>query len=338
MRCLSLASALQKAGHVCTFACSDDASTLLDLIPYELISLPASLKSVVTEEIWEQEGQEKDFILLSDVLQSEEYDWIVVDHYALDETWERLARRIAKRVLVIDDLANRPHACDILLDQNEYQHQVRRYSGLIPKTAQTLLGGQFAILRDEFREARSKVGTINDTVQNILILMGGADYTGLTLRLIQTLSPMLEQMNIHCDIVVGGLNKFSEEINSFAGLRPYFSVHSGHTRISSLMLGADIAFGAGGTATWELACLGVPMILIPFADNQIEIVRDAVHAGFAVSPGFNDDITERNIIETFETLIDNKNLRQSMRNTACAVIDGNGAMRIVSAMETNGKE
>jgi UDP-2,4-diacetamido-2,4,6-trideoxy-beta-L-altropyranose hydrolase len=331
MRCLSLASALQAAGHECTFASRADGGPLLDLIEtkdHTLIRMPHQTGTVRTEEIWDEARQVDDFKLLPHTL----YDWVVVDHYALDRHWEQRVRAFTKKILVIDDLANRPHECDFLVDQNEYLDKAERYAGLIPEPARTLLGGRYALLRDEFEQARAKIKPVKERVENVLILMGGADYKGVTLRLIDVLSADLDHMGVGADIIVGPLNPFYSQIQDKARLFPNMHIHNSHSRIPDLMLNADIAFGAGGTSTWELACLGVPTILVPFADNQRAVTEACIANGIARSPGFNDEIDDDNIRDLFISLVKDNVMRQSIKDKACRLIDGLGTERVAGAM------
>src|SRR5690554_1589336 len=90
---------------------------------------------------------------------------LVVDHYALDTEWEKLLRPVADRIMVIDDLADRAHDCDILLDQNYYQNRERRYEGLVPPHCLQFLGPGFALLRPEFREARRNLRRQNGKIR-----------------------------------------------------------------------------------------------------------------------------------------------------------------------------
>ena len=76
----------------------------------------------------------------------------MVDHYALDVRWESAMRTQARHIMVIDDIADRQHDCDVLLDQNFYENMQTRYTGKVPPYCRLLLGPRYALLRDEFRE------------------------------------------------------------------------------------------------------------------------------------------------------------------------------------------
>ena len=67
-------------------------------------------------------------------------DWIIIDHYGIDSNWEymlrtRLSDSLLSKILVIDDLANRAHDCDCLVDQNYFGEVTdSRYMKLVPSS------------------------------------------------------------------------------------------------------------------------------------------------------------------------------------------------------------
>lgn len=158
MRCLTLATALREKGATCAFVCRSHPNNLIALLRqkgftvYELpqgteprssddLGVPLEVDAQQTQTLLEKLGQ---------------VDWLVVDHYGIDANWERFLRPWVKRIFVIDDLADRPHDCDVLLDQN-YTHRQDRYDGLVPAHCSLLLGPQYALLRSEFIAAREKL-------------------------------------------------------------------------------------------------------------------------------------------------------------------------------------
>src|SRR5690606_13678349 len=80
--------------------------------------------------------------------------WLVVDHYAIDARWHRHLRPACIHLLAIDDLADRNHDSDLLLDQNLGRGPVD-YQGLVPSRCTLLTGPKYALLRPQFRARRS---------------------------------------------------------------------------------------------------------------------------------------------------------------------------------------
>ena len=191
MRCLTLANALKEIGHNVHFACRDLKGNINQLVTkqgHNLHSLPVPEEEFVSqlddtthakwlEVEWQQDYKET-FKVMQDI--AGQIDWLVVDNYALDYRWESLLRQYVKRIMVIDDLADRKHDCDMLLDQNYYSDSNARYAGLVPFTCRMFLGPKYAILRPEFFQERQNLPQRNDTVQRILIFFGGVDQSNET--------------------------------------------------------------------------------------------------------------------------------------------------------------
>ncbi len=171
VRCLTLADALAKQGCAISFLCRQDAGEFLDhfkVRDFTLYTLPAPAAAIQkTEEIWDESVQRDDFEDCRKALDDKPFDWVIVDHYGLSAPWEILARNIAKKILVIDDLANRPHDCDVLLDQNEYADKNGRYSGLVPAACHLMPGGKYVLLRDEFPVAGQSPPSSRSGVERI---------------------------------------------------------------------------------------------------------------------------------------------------------------------------
>jgi UDP-2,4-diacetamido-2,4,6-trideoxy-beta-L-altropyranose hydrolase len=332
MRCLTLAEALANQGHESVFVCREEAGEFLKLVRqknFPLHTLPASGGKIITEEIWSDKRQQEDFLLTRRAVSGQNFDWVVADHYALGSAWETSCQSIAKKIMVIDDLANRPHDCDLLLDQNEYTDKDFRYQDLIAPGVKALLGAGYTLLRQEFSEARAAIRPMARQVKNVLILIGGGDYRGLTLRIIDA---MMDRTDLHIDVVTGRENSDRAAIEQHTAHDPRFTIYPSHPKISDLMLKADIAFGAGGTATWEFCCLGVSALLISSADNQIRIGQDADRLGFARYIGHFDSVSGDDIKKAFAALADDVDLRQSLRAKACSLVDGNGSKRVCAVM------
>lgn len=284
---------------------------------------------------WLETSQEADAQESLDTLSSQSWDWLVVDHYALDIRWESALRQIARKIMVIDDLADRQHDCDILIDQNVYLDMNSRYAGKVPAHCQLLLGPRFVLLRDEFRQLHEKVRFRQGPVERILVFFGGVDadnYTGVALGALVEIG--IE--NIHVDVVIGAQHPFREAIETTC-LRHHFSFHVQTGRMAELMAAADLAIGAGGTATWERCCLGLPAIAISTADNQRHQLADAAAMGLLYAPEVKDDI--RNVFARhLRSLMENGALRQCISSHGMKVIDGRGVLRAVARMGCTGIE
>lgn len=181
MRCLTLAEQLREMGVEILFICRELIGNLNDLIVskgFNLCPLPAPEKFDVVLD-WNQHASwlevpwEKDANETTDCLKKSigHADWLIVDHYALDTIWERRLRLQAANIMVIDDLADRPHDCNMLLDQNLYTNSESRYQGLVTENCLKFFGPRYALLRKEFIAARRQLRKRNGTIRRILIFL-----------------------------------------------------------------------------------------------------------------------------------------------------------------------
>lgn len=277
MRCLTLADELRDAGSHVMFVCRDLPGNLLHVIrsqEHQVAVLPA----VAAPQGEETADWQQDLTETITVLQARApFDWIVVDHYRLDRRWESSARAIGRRIMVIDDLANRPHDCDLLLDQNYYRNLEMRYRGLVPERCRLFLGPRFALLRKEFRGLKSRPRA-RARVARVLVFFGGADLTGETEKVVQALQGA-EFSGLAADVVVGFSNPRIEAIRHLCETMPNMTLHVQTDRMAKLMSNADLAIGAGGATTWERFQCELPAITVVTAPNQRETTTDLAEAG-----------------------------------------------------------
>lgn len=275
MRCLTLANQLKKAGADIIFIGSNISAPLSKVITQIGYFYSDIQCNSVT---WSQERDAESTTNAVNTVFNGKIDWVIVDHYQLDSVWERKIRTLAKRVMVIDDLANRRHDCDVLLDQNFYKNMSVRYEGLLPENCLTLIGPKYLLLRDEFLEARKSVKCRTGVVNRILVFFGGSDPTNQTERVLNAILS-IENIKLDVDVVVGIENSFRERIERICYTHPNFIYHCNISNMASLINAADLAIGAGGSAMWERCYLGLPSITVTFADNQVEVTRDLAQVG-----------------------------------------------------------
>jgi len=220
-------------------------------------------------------------------------DLLLVDHYSLDTRWEGRMRAFCRRVMAIDDMANRVHDCDILLDQNLGADDPGRYDALASPHTRRLLGPKFAMLREEFRpyiaHPRERAGSI----ERILVFISGfdpGDETGKALRALDT----LEQRPSVVQVVL------PEEAPHAARIREHCE-RSGYSYLgrvqtmAPLMNDADLGIGGVGSTTWERCALGLPAIVVTVAENQRNGARAAAQAGAIQWLGEAQDVAEGDI-------------------------------------------
>ncbi len=298
MRCLTLANDLQKIGADISFICQDYPGNLSNLIVssgYSLYFLPSD-----SPFDWSADAKKVQEILS----QNEKPDWIIVDSYDLDARWESMMRAYTSKIMVIDDLANRSHDCDLLLDQNYYKGYEKRYDGLLPVGCKKLLGPEYVLLRQEFKDASKKRKLKTGEVRRVLVFFGSTDAANQTELVLNAFSE-LNDSNIHVDVVVGQTNLCRKEIESQCKLFPNFHYYCQVENMAELMLLADIAFGAGGATTWERCVLGLPTYTVVLAENQLQTTLDLSEIGVISYLGIAGSLNKKDYLEGLKEAINN---------------------------------
>ena len=276
MRCLTLADQLRGDGAEVAFICRDLPGGMFDLLDMrgyrnvKLVWAPTGASFQRDDARETVEGVARMF--------PDGVDWLVVDQYGLDAEWERLLRPVSRKLMVIDDLANRPHDCDLLLDQNYYRDLDSRYRGLVPEHCVTLLGPEYVLLRPDFTLARQRLRDRDGTVHRILVCFGGSDPTNETEKVMEAVR-LLERPDIEVDVVVGLANPKREAIRALCDALPNASFHCQVSNMAELILNADLGVGAGGAAMWERCYLGLPAITVVSAANQERTTEDVSATG-----------------------------------------------------------
>ncbi|MFD2046675.1 UDP-2,4-diacetamido-2,4,6-trideoxy-beta-L-altropyranose hydrolase [Ornithinibacillus salinisoli] len=304
MRCLVLAEDLRKKKVNITFICRKLQGNLMDLIKtkgFHVRSLPP-ITSNLGDLQWHKTYWDYDAMQTTNILKKQaEVEWLIIDHYAFDIMWEHQLKPYVKKIMVIDDLANRPHDCDLLLDQNVYKNMDERYAGLVPYTTKTLLGIKYLLLRQEYRNIRN-IKKRNGLVNKILISFGGSDPTNETMKALKAIN-MLNRQNIHVDVVVGFSNQNYQTIQSLCAIMPQTTLHYHIDYLADLMAEADLAIGAGGSTTWERCYVCLPAITIETARNQTEILTFLSEVGAIRHLGVSKEVSELDIANTLHQLL-----------------------------------
>lgn len=281
MRCLTLADALREQGAECLFICRPHTGHLMDLIVqrgHGTRSLPA-LDATHSPQAagpahahWLGTDWASDADDTHQALDAAPVDWLVVDHYAIDATWEQALRPACRRLMVIDDLADRPHDCDLLLDQNLGQ-TAEDYACLIPNNTPTLIGPQYALLRPEFAQLRAESLARRNSPQlkRLLITMGGVDKDNATGRVLDALNTSALPPDLEITVVMGPHAPWLQQVQTQARqMHCPTQVLVGVSDMARLMADSDLAIGAAGSTSWERCCLGLPTVQLVLAENQKE--------------------------------------------------------------------
>ncbi len=336
MRCMTLAEELKQRDVHIRFVSRDLPEYLCDMLAakgIEFVALESGATPLPVGDLahshWLNASQEQDAQATKQALSDRTWDWLVVDHYALDARWESALRSSVGQIMAIDDIADRHHDCDVLLDQNLYTNMQERYEGKVPTHCHLLLGPRYALLRDEFREARKRARQRSGRIKRILVFFGGMDAANYTGRAIEALAG-LEIKALQVDVIIGMQHPCREQIEALCESHGYHC-HVQTKHMAELMTNADLAIGAGGSAMWERCCLGLPALSICVADNQRKQIADAAEQGLIYALASDDSLASVLQRHT-KSLLENASLLKLISRTAMQEVDGLGVNRVASAL------
>lgn len=284
MRCLTLAHAIHKQApasiYFFTRKAKGNINKLIVDSGFKLVEMqpPISVKgTMLAHSTWLGATQEKDaeeFLQLTAKLAITCFDYLIIDHYGIDQIWQKKVNNHTKKTVVIDDLGDRIHQCDYLLDQT-YNCPNNKYDSLVPEQCQLMLGTSFALLRDEFQSATDI--SPSRTKNNILIMFGGTDPDNLTLKALQQLCIRNDLHKI--TIIIGSSAQHLESVINYVNHQKYnhntlFELHINPSNIAQLMRDSTLAIGAAGTTSWERCAAGLPSVVIIQAENQKQIALE----------------------------------------------------------------
>lgn len=341
MRCLALADMVVGCGGQAHFVWSETIPHVVERVEsskhswsrIDIEHRPAICAAPWDTLIYDVAVQQEDAVLTLAVGGAASPHWIVVDNYAFDRSWEALARRRAK-ILVFDDLANRPHHCDLLLDQT-FGRDAGDYSDLVPDSCDVLAGSDYSLLRPEFAAARA--GSLarrrsTGRADRVLVSLGMTDPEGLSAIVLERLLEVGEDLAI--DVVAGSASPNLDRLRAVAGDRADVTIHLDVVEMASLMSRADIAIGAAGSTSWERCCLGLPSLTLVLAQNQQMIARNLEKAGaIRIAPHPSASGFTRALAGMLGDHAD----RIEMGRRAAALVDGLGCRRVFAAMQAAGK-
>ncbi|MEK9970628.1 MAG: UDP-2,4-diacetamido-2,4,6-trideoxy-beta-L-altropyranose hydrolase [Ferrovibrio sp.] len=315
MRCLTLAQALQSCGWKVFFASDPETRRVVSkLHDWPCVELndplsPDDIKHHFDNGI----------------------DLLITDNYAIGTEYQSACRPWAGRILAIDDLANRQHDCDILLDQTLGRSD-DSYAHLVPVGTMLLLGTDYALLGADFARMRQGALLARQTrhSQQLLISAGMTDPLNITPRLIEAVSIGAPGWDI--DIVIGSSCPYLNEIQ-VAAAKANGRIHIDSQDMSRLMAEADLAIGAAGTTAWERCCMGLPTLMLTVADNQIDNARALDEAGAATYMGDARSLSVSDIAAHVESCVSDRPKLQSMSHLAARVCNGTGALRATHAIQ-----
>jgi UDP-2,4-diacetamido-2,4,6-trideoxy-beta-L-altropyranose hydrolase len=332
VRSLVLADTLKAQGCNVVFVSRLLNGHLISLIRtrgFEVVILGSSLTITdnTTSTDWLGVSQQDDANETIENLKERVIDILFVDHYSLDTKWETFIRPYVDSIVVIDDLANRNHNCDFLIDQNFRSDNFNCYEALVPEACKTLLGLQYAILSPEYRDFRKTMSTRTGSITRVLVYFGGTDWQNMTTLVLKVLSQD-EFRFLEVDVVVGSNYPFLLDLEELISGRPKTNLHQSLPNLASLMSVADVAIGAGGTTMWERMSMGLPALVISLADNQLPACKSLQKEDLIHYLGSYNDASDGMLTKYLRERIYNTEQNSDLSSRISEYVDGLGDLRI----------
>lgn len=342
IRCLTLATALRGQGAEVLFVCREHQGHLCNLIAeygFDVAPLPAPDSGFKGNAdlkhgswlgaTWEEDAEQ------TRVAMSGTASWVVIDHYAIDWRWESALQTAADQLFVIDDLADRNHECDLLLDQNIVHGMDQRYLARVPVSAELLLGPKYALLQPLYQELHDTALSLKPFGNQALLFLGGGDQGAALSVVLKALSNLPDTEKVqHIDLVLPHGYSLSDSLSKNIDSDPAVHVHESLPTLAPLIAKADWAVGGGGTTNWELLCLGLPTLVWSRAENQRAIAQELHERKLIRWMGHgsdvNHDIIYREVMRLQEDGFAGK--LESWSQRCLAAVDGRGVDRVCATM------
>ena len=330
MRCLTLARALADQGARCDFISRAHEGHLVDYVREQgfvvhvlpLVISPNNAVDGTAHAPWLGVSQAQDAHACEPVLQARQPDWLIVDHYALDSRWEKALAHAYRQLMVIDDLADRPHVASVLLDQT-LGRDPADYKAHVASDCNLLCGSQFALLRPEFAALRP--GSLRrrnpPVLRQLLITMGGVDKDNATGHVLDALTMCDLPTDCQVVVVMGPHAPHAARVQAQVPTLPWpTQVLGGVSHMAQIMADSDLAIGAAGATAWERCCLALPSLMLVLADNQRELAQALARTGAA------------QVIEPADLPRMDWTALLNMGPKAAALVDGEGVGRVARTL------
>ena len=335
MRCIAIAKQAISKGHCVLFIGQDIPEIFKDLISSEgclihSLLLPSRPNdSNLLHGSWLEGGTQQDAEATKEALISHfghQTHWLIVDHYGIDASWEKQLKDTVKAIAVIDDLADRTHTADILLDQNIYHGWIERYQDLTPSNCKLLIGSKYILIRDEFLSLN--IIPLHKRQRDLVLFMGGGDENNHTGKVLHSLKSVHMHDQLKIDVILGPINKHKELIDKYMAFFPKGRLYVNPPNIAEIYSNAKLAIGAPGGSTWERCCVAIPSILIPVAENQKKVSQLLEKEKIAFLSNNALDAVWK-----YSQLKEQAPLLQQYANRARQYVDGQGVIRFIEQLE-----
>ena len=329
-RCISIAVALKKRGHLCFFICQEMNNYFLSILDYhsfKLINLPKNSLISDKDQLFEASN-------LTEKIKKNKIhiDVLFVDVYKINAVWEEKIKTSTDKLFAIDDLANRDHYVDYIIDQNagrtETDYKIHNLNH-----GKILSGTRFAIINQDIADYRDKALRIRKKInnKNILINFGSSSHESLYSQFIKSLISSGDMQGKSISLLSSNKtsNKFKDLLDS---LKVRLLTSLSPIELAKLYISSDFCIGAGGVSALERCCLGLPSGVVCIAENQYPGSAQLEKKGCIKLLNSFPDLTVS--IDIIKNLLNDDNQLKELSINSFKEVDGNGLKRILSEVES----
>lgn len=345
MRSLTLANAIRASGMETTFVTRAHDGHVIPAISacgHCVVVLPGNTNQSYGDHPappahadWLEADWHTDAAATRAVLEERGASWLVVDHYALDAVWQTAALPRGVLLLVLDDLADRPHQADVLLDQNAGR-EAGDYAGLLPAGCDLRIGPAHALLRPEFARLRPEALARREALtqpKTLLVTLGGIDKDDVASRVLDALAEAQAAQDLRITVVMGVSAPHLDAVRDRAATMPMpVEVVAGVSDMGARMMRADLCIGAVGSTAWERCALGLPTLQVVLADNQREAAQAMAARGLSLALPFPDAPEFATALAAGLDQLSRADAYRTMARAAATLTDGSGAARLARTL------
>lgn len=245
-------------------------------------------------------------------------DLIITDYYGIDQEYIQRVRSLFPVVTYISDYSDQPIEADFIINQNFMAEEINYQANA---QCVRLLGSQFTMLREEFREIPAI--EIKNNISDIFVTVGGGDPNNWMQYILEELQ--LDRYRYH--VIIGpGFSHQEKLVKIFENKKNI--IFYKNARLSDIMQKCDLAISTCGSTLYELGSLGIPTIGVSLVDNQIPIGQEMGEHGCVLYLGDLRDGLNMKLDQAIESLNVNKGMRLEMQRKNQAIINPNGVLKI----------
>ena len=257
---------------------------------------------------------------------------LFIDHYKINSIWEKQASSFFNTLIAIDDLANRNHYVDFIIDHNVGRSK-NQYKKFNKKNAHILVGPKYAIINNIFKEMRKSIRHNREifSTENILVYFGSSHIENFYLSFLDDFSKHFKKEKYKLTVITS--RTVSDNFREYCKNKTFSHLSNlSPGQIAKIFLESDFCIGAGGVSALERCSLGLPSCIVCIAENQIH-GSDALQQAGCVRLLNNFPEMAIDFNELSEILC-NKDLLRELSSNSLRLVDGNGVERILDRISS----